>query len=104
MNLTGEQIAQLVAAAVTLATALAAYLESRRTTKIAEEGKHAATAAKDAAENVQVATVDRLDYDRLRRMEAALLTLDECQGCREKIQALADRRRVFLHVKANPDA
>lgn len=92
--MTPEQIAQLVAAVVTLATALAAYLESRRTTAVAREGVQVATEAKDAAAAVQQATVDKLDYDRLRRMEAALLTLDGCEGCRAQILELAERRRL----------
>ena len=53
--------------------------------------------ARRAAEETQVATVDRLDYDRLRRLEAALLTLDECAPCRQKILEFTERRRLRPH-------
>lgn len=92
--MTPEQIAQLVTAVVTLAAAAAAYLESRKTTQVAREGKQAATEAKESADAVQQSTVDKLDYDRLRRMESALLTLPGCEMCRQQILDMTERRRL----------
>jgi hypothetical protein len=73
-----------------------AYLEKIR--RDLAENTNATHDARRAAEETQIATVDRLDYDRLRRIEAALLTLDECTGCRQKILELADRRRLRPHT------
>ena len=94
---------ELRALLLTLAGALVgtvlAYLEKirRDLAKNTDETKAAkvkAEQAEKAAAAVQRETIDRLDYDRLRRMEAALLTLDECDGCRSKIMAVTDRRRL----------
>lgn len=71
-------------------------------TKATNEAKQAAVGSKRAAENsqeavegMQQATFDRLDYDRLRRIEAAVLTFEECQPCREKILTITERRRIY---------
>jgi molecular chaperone DnaK (HSP70) len=109
-HLSSEQIASLAGVLVTLLTALGgaivAYLEkirrdlSKNTTKTEHAASAATAAAKKAsdaqhaAEAIQQATFDKLDYDRLRRQEAALLMLDECEPCRAKILALTDRRRL----------
>ncbi len=76
------------------------YLEKLR--RDLAENTDATHRARNAAEGVQVATVDRLDYDRLRRLEAALLTLDECAGCRQTILDLTDRRRLRPHAEETP--
>lgn len=85
---------------ITLASALAAtivgYLEKIRRDLAANTA--ATHDARAAVEGVQQATFDRLDYDRLRRLEAALLTLDECAPCRQKILDLTDRRRLRPHT------
>lgn len=95
----------VISAFVALATGIGLYLQNKGTAKKVEataqkvdENTDLTQQAKDAAEQVQVATVDRLDYDRLRRMEAAVLTLDECQPCRAKILELTDRRRARPHI------
>lgn len=71
------------------------HTELKVNTKTTEE-------TKTAAEAVQTATFDRLDYDRLRRMEAALLTLDACEPCRDAIFALTDRRRLRPQAPEEP--
>lgn len=92
---------ELRALAVTLIGALVAtivgYLEKIRRDLAANTV--ATHGAKQAAEGLQRATFDRLDYDRLRRLEAALLTLDECAPCRQKILDLTDRRRLRPHTE-----
>jgi hypothetical protein len=90
---------ELRALAVAVISAIVAtvvgYLEKiRRDLAANTEATHG---AKVAAEGLQRATFDRLDYDRLRRLEAALLTLDECAPCRQKILDLTDRRRLRPH-------
>lgn len=92
---------ELRALAVAVISAIVAtvvgYLEKIR--RDLAENTNATHDARRAAEETQIATVDRLDYDRLRRIEAALLTLDECMGCRQKILELADRRRLRPHIE-----
>lgn len=92
MTVTPELAAALSTLVLALISAVVAYLEKLRR-DLAENTKHTKD-ARAAAAAVQQATVDKLDYDRLRRMEAALLTLDECEGCRAKILALSERRRL----------
>lgn len=97
MNLSPDQATTLVAALVAAVLAFLEYLRRKLS-----ENTEKTEAAKVAAEGVQQATFDRLDYDRLRRVEAALLTLDECTSCREKIQVLTDRRRLRPHTPPPP--
>ena len=97
MNLSPDQATALIGA---LVAAVLTFLEHLR--RKLSENTEKTEAAKVAAEGVQQATFDRLDYDRLRRVEAALLTLDECSSCREKIQVLTDRRRLRPHAPLPP--
>lgn len=85
----------VTSAAVALATGLGLWLQSRATAKKVDENTELTQQAKDAAEQVQQATVDKLDYDRLRRMESALQTLEACEPCRAEILRLTDRRRTY---------
>lgn len=109
-------IAGLISALASLAAGAGLYFQNRATAakvevtaqkvdKTAEKvdvNTEITQKAADAAEQVQIATVDRLDYDRLRRMEAAVLTLDECQACRAKILELTDRRRTRRPIIEEP--
>ncbi len=104
MNLSPDQATTLVAALVAAVLAFLEYLRRKlaENTTETKQAKEKAESAHEAAASVQVATFDRLDYDRLRRVEAALLTLDECSSCREKIQVLTDRRRLRPHAPLPP--
>lgn len=95
----------VISAFVALATGIGLYLQNKSTAnkvdataQKVDENTDLTQRAKDAAERVQQATVDRLDYDRLRRLEAALITLPECEPCRTQILAITDRRRVWRPV------
>jgi hypothetical protein len=105
MNLTPDQATALLGGLVTAVLAFLEYLRRKlvENTHETRQAKHKAHEAEQAALSVQQATFDRLDYDRLRRLEAALLTLDECAPCREKILAVTDRRRLRPHVKEPTD-
>lgn len=87
----------IISAIVALAGAVTLYLQNQANAKRIEQNTDLTQQAKTAAEQVQQATVDRLDYDRLRRMEAALQTLEACEPCRDAIMALTDRRRTYPH-------
>lgn len=98
----------VISAFVALATGVGLYLQNKGTAKKVEDTSKKVDAnteitqkAANAAEQVQVETVNRLNYDRLQQMERAVLTLEECEPCREKILAITDRRRVYRHT---PDA
>lgn len=106
-----DWIPKLLEAAIVFFTGLGLFFQNRSTRKKVDETQTKVDEntvkteeTKAAVDNIQVATVNVLDYDRLRRMEAALLTLDECQSCRAKILKLTERRRIYPPVTTRKDA
>ena len=101
----------VISALVALATGIGLYLQNRATSKKVDDTSNKVDKnteitqkAADAAEQVQIETVNRLNYDRLQQMERAVLTLEECEPCREKILAITDRRRVYRPTPEPPEA
>ena len=91
--MTPEQIAQLVTAITSigaLAGAIATYLKAQvNERKIDDNTK----ITKRAAANAQRDTVDRLRLDELEQWHAVYTASDECEPCRQKMEAFKDRRR-----------
>lgn len=101
----------VISAVVALATGIGLYLQNKGTAKKVDataqkvdENTEITQKAADAAEQVQIETVNRLNYDRLQQMERAVLTLEECEPCREKILRITDRRRVYRPTPEPPEA
>ena len=91
-----EHLPRIIEALIVLVTGIGLWLQNRSTKKHLSRKLDDNTQKTEA---IQIATVDRLDYDRLRRMEAALLTLPGCQQCRDEIASMTERRRLYPQTK-----
>lgn len=105
-SLPGEVVAGLVSLALVIIGGVGSVVKILvdRLTRDIQDNTKKTEATQTAVENIQVATVNVLDYERLRRIEAAMMTFDECRPCYEKITSMKERRRIYPTVTTKADA
>lgn len=96
-TLPGEVVAGLISLALIIIGGVGSVVKILvdRLTRDIQDNTKKTEATQTAVENIQVATVNVLDYERLRRMEAMLMSFDECRTCYEKVLSVKERRRIY---------